>query len=660
MADLLGIGLSGLRVSQTSLTVTGHNVANINTPGYSRQEATQVTQNPLYVGVGFLGSGATTDSIRRITSEILVSQLRENTFVNSEQQAFREQIEQLDSLLANTTTGLTPALTNFFKAMQTGAEDPANIPSRQLILTEAEGIANRFNTLNDRLNQQTDLVNQQSRTLTEQINRIAVTIGDYNEAIAKAEVNNTPVNDLRDSREEALKNLSELVGVTVIPQDDNTINVFVGTGQPLIVGAQVNTLEVVPSTDDPLRQDIAISDGTSTQVITNLLSGGELTGIINYRDEVLDPAYNEIGRLALVFSDTINQQLGEGLDLSDNFGVDLFRDINDPILMQQRVFPSTNPSTSTLEVEITDAGQLSLSDYRLEFSSPTNYTLTRISDGTQTAGVIPGAPSTPSILSPDGFQINLNNNGFVAGERFYITPTREGAEHIEKVLEQPEELAFAAPLRGTQSLDNRGTGSITQPDVVSPFTPADVIANQPFDIVFTDTQNYAFVDNSGNGLTITGNPNPIVPGQTNAVTIDVTDGGGNTYQVTLDITGRPLAGDSFTIEFNQNGSSDNRNALKLVQLENEPTTTFGAGVNYADAYGELVEKVGTRTAQSRIDSEASSTILTQSQNARDSLSGVSLDEEAANLIRFENAYNASAQVISVARSLFDTLINTFR
>ncbi|WP_426417604.1 flagellar hook-associated protein FlgK [Aestuariirhabdus sp. LZHN29] len=660
MADLLNIGLSGLRVSQTSLSVTGHNIANVNTSGYSRQEATQVATTPLYVGVGFLGSGAETDSIRRITSDILVSQLRENTFVNAEQGAFREQIEQLDSLLANTTTGLTPAITNFFKAIQTGAEDPSSIPSRQLILTEAGGIASRFNTINDRLDQQNDLVNQQTRTVTDQINRIAQSVGDYNDAIAKAEVNNTPANDLHDAREEALRDLAELVGITVTPQDDNTVNVFVGTGQPLIVGAQVNTLGVVPSANDPLRQDIVLSDGTSTQAITNLLTGGELTGLLRYRDEVLDPAFNEIGRLAIVFADTMNQQLSEGLDLSDNFGANLFRDINDPVLMQQRVFPSTNAATSSLEVEITNAGQLTLSDYRLEFSSPTNYTLTRLSDGVQNAGVIPVAPSTASVVSPDGFQINLTNNGFTAGERFYVTPTREGAEQIEQVLQQPEELAFAAPLRGVSDLANRGSGAISQPEVVSPFNSPDVVNNQPFDIVFTDTQNFSFVDNSGNGLTITAVPNPIVPGQTNAVTVDVTDGGGNTYQVTMDITGRPMAGDRFTVEFNQNGSSDNRNALKLVELENQPTTLSGAGVNYADAYGELVEKVGTRTAQSRVDSQAATTILTQSQNARDSLSGVNMDEEAANLIRFENAYNASAQVISVARSLFDTLINTFR
>ncbi|RRJ85005.1 flagellar hook-associated protein FlgK [Aestuariirhabdus litorea] len=660
MADLLNIGLSGLRVSQTSLTVTGHNVANLNTPGYSRQEATQVTRAPLYVGVGFLGSGVETDSIRRITSDILVSQLRENTFVSAEQEAFREQIEQLDSLLANTTTGLTPAITNFFKAMQTGAEDPSSIPSRQLILTESEGIASRFNTISDRLNQQTSLVNQQTRTVTDQINRLAKAVGDYNDAIAKAEVNNTPANDLHDAREETLRELAELIGITVTPQDDNTINVFVGTGQPLIVGAKVNALGVVPSTDDPERQEVAVSDGTSNQVVTNLLTGGELGGLLRYREEVLDPAFNEIGRLALVFSETINQQLSEGLDLTGNFGANLFRDINDPILMQQRVFPSSNGAGSALEVEITNAGQLTLSDYRLEFSSATNYTLTRLSDGVQSAGVIPAAPSTASVVSPDGFQINLTNNGFTAGERFYVSPTREGAEHIERVLQDPEELAFAAPLRGDADLANRGSGVISQPEVVSPFNSPDVIANQPFDIVFTDTQNFSFVDNSGNGLTITATPNPITPGQPNALTIDVTDGGGNTYQVTLDINGRPLAGDRFTIEFNQNGTSDNRNALKLVDLENKPTTLAGAGVNYADAYGELVEKVGTRTAQSRVDSQAAATILTQSQNARDSLSGVNLDEEAANLIRFENAYNASAQVISVARSIFDTLINTFR
>jgi len=144
--------------------------------------------------------------------------------------------------------------------------------------------------------------------------------------------------------------------------------------------------------------------------------------------------------------------------------------------------------------------------------------------------------------------------------------------------------------------------------------------------------------------------------------------GGETYDFQLSLSGRPQTGDTFSLSFNQSGVSDNRNALKLVDLQSKQTVGVSfdadgkvlAGASFTDGYGELVERVGTLTAQSRMDSEANSAILKQATDNRDSLSGVNLDEEAANLIKFEQYYNASAQIIQVARSMFDTLISTFR
>lgn len=336
MADLLNIGLSGLSASKTQLSITGHNVTNVNTPGYTRQDATQATRTPQFSGAGYIGSGTSLVEVRRSYSEFLTAQLRNSTSLSRDVEAYKSQIDQLDSLLAGTTTGITPSLNSFFSALQTAAEDPANIPARQLVLAESEGLARRFNTVYDRLYQQNDSLNKQMQTVTDQVNRLAGSIGSLNDAIAVAAANGKQPNDLLDQRDEAVRQLSQYVGVTVVPQDDSSFNIFVGSGQPLVVGATVNRLEVRPGSSDPTRAQVDFVSGSSRQTVTTMLSGGELGGLIRYREEVLDPTLNSLGRLALSVADEMNAQLGQGLDLKGNVGVDLFKDINSPDLVDKR------------------------------------------------------------------------------------------------------------------------------------------------------------------------------------------------------------------------------------------------------------------------------------------------------------------------------------
>ncbi|WP_332820451.1 flagellar hook-associated protein FlgK, partial [Pseudomonas sp.] len=337
MADLLSIGLSGLSVNKTSLAVTGHNISNVNTPGFSRQDAVQATRNPQFSGAGYIGSGTTLVDIRRTYSEFLSTQVRSSTALSSDVEAYRNQIEQLDSLLAGTTTGITPSLQKFFSSLQTAAEDPANIPARQLVLSEAEGLARRFNTVSDRINEQNEFINKQMVAVSDQVNRLATSIASYNDAIAKAAANGQQPNDLLDAREEAIRQLSTYVGVTVVAQDDNSLNLFVGSGQPLVVGSTTSRLEVGPGQGDPTRFEVNFVSGGSSQGITSLLTGGELGGLIRYRAETLDPTLNSLGRLALAVSDQVNTQLGQGLDLKGQVGTALFGDYNDTALAQLRV-----------------------------------------------------------------------------------------------------------------------------------------------------------------------------------------------------------------------------------------------------------------------------------------------------------------------------------
>ncbi|HLD69034.1 MAG TPA: flagellar hook-associated protein FlgK [Pseudomonas sp.] len=682
MADLLNIGLSGLSANKTSLAVTGHNITNVNTPGFSRQDTVQSTRIPQFSGAGYIGSGTTLTDVRRIYNEFLTTQVRSTTALNSDTQSYLSQINQLDSLLAGSTTGLTQGLQKMFAALQTAAEDPANIPARQLVLSEAEGVAKRFNTVYDRLYEQNGFINKQLSAVTDQVNQLATSIAGYNEAIAVAASNGQAPNDLLDAREEAVRKLSTFIGVTVVQQDNSTFNLFVGSGQPLVVGSTAARLEVTPGLSDPLRSEIQFVSGNSRQGITSLISGGEMGGLIRYRQDVLDTSLNAVGRLALAAADQVNSQLGQGLDLKGNFGEPLFRGINDPSIIGFRSLAriGNSDSSANLNVLIGDTSQLTTSDYELEFSSATDYSLRRVSDGTSF-----GPFNTATVPAPevDGFSVAVASGTFAAGDRFLVMPTRNAGSNMRADLQKADELAFASPLKGQASPANIGTGTMSQPSLVTQIDIYDPLAQAnmetslrnapPMRIVFASTSEYSVVDVNGNDIATGLPPAPpyavIVPGQNNKLTLNVPASAGppavpSSFDFEVSISGRPSTGDNFTVSFNTSGVSDNRNALKLVNLQSKatvgvdplsPTTT---GASFSDAYGDLVERVGTLTSQARVDGEATGAILKQATDNRDSISAVNLDEEAAKLIQFEQYYQASAQIIQVARTLFDTLISS--
>lgn len=690
MADLLSIGLSGLRSTQNALTTTGHNIANVNTPGYSRQETIQQTNIAQYNGSGYVGSGSQTVDVRRLASDFLTSQVRTANSQNSELQTFKSQIAQLDGLLSDSTTGITPAMQKFFATLQTASQDPSSIPAREAVLAQAQGMAKSFNTLYDQIDKQNGQINDQLSALTNQVNALAKSVGSLNDAIARSKAAGGAPNDLIDSREQAIKQLSGMVGLQVVEQDDGALNLFVGTGQPLVVGNTVSSMTAKPGTDDPSRFQIVLTSGSTEQNVTSQLSGGEMGGLLSYRDTALDHAYNSLGQLSLTLADTVNKQLGQGLDLSGNAGSALFDNINDTQSIGLRVMGrATNAGSANATLSITDTSKLSPSDYRLDYNG-TGFTARRASDNAAlTVTVTPGVvdlvtgktgPTTLTFADANGvdqgFKVQFSADELAkaqAGDVFSLQPTRRGASQIKVDLAQADQLGFAGTAKATTTTNNRGTGAITQPALnttVSPVNTAD------FGRLFGDSGRKLTVNAAGTGFDVSELPagatltvkspstsNVLTPGQTNVVSLEYVDPvTKNSYTYDFNISGVPQAGDSFTLGANKGGISDNRNALNLVALQTKPTMGgYGnTGTTYNNAYGGLVERVGTLTAQVRVDSAASETVLKQTQDNRDSLSAVNLDEEAAKLVQFQQYYGASAQVIKIAQSLFDTLLGAFR
>ncbi|QXP27576.1 flagellar hook-associated protein FlgK [Stutzerimonas stutzeri] len=668
MASLISIGLSGLSASQTALATTGNNIANVDTAGYSRQSVVQKSASAEFIGVGYVGNGTTVADVRRIYSEYLNTQLRTSTGLDAEAQTYLTQINQTDALLADSTTGISSVLSSFFEALQTAAENPTDASARALLLTNASGLAERFSSVYSQLADQNTYINSQLSSMAEQVNQLASSIANYNQAIVQASASGATPNDLLDARDQALVDLSELIGVTVVMEGNNA-NVFIGSGQPLVMGNTASTLTAEPSTTDPTRLNLMLTSGYSSVDVTSVVSGGSISGLVRYREEVLDPTLNELGRLALVIADQVNSQLGQGIDLNGDFGTSLFSDINSALAASQRSLAQAGNSAGSgnLSVYIEDSSKLSTSDYEVTFSSATGYSVRRLSDGADLGSYDLSDDPAPVI---DGFSLAMEAGTVAAGDKFTIIPTRTAAGSIGVVMTDASKLAFAAPLVATSSSGNYGTGSISSValasgsalDIYDAAANADTQASiqnaMPVKLVFDaasgSAQGYTLYDVQGNAL----GTGSIVPGQSNTVTVSIAANPPSVpsaFEFELAISGSPAAGDSFTVAFNADSDSDNRNALALLDLQT--ASTVGKH-SITSTYSQLIETVGAKASQAALDASATSTILSQATANRESVSGVNLDEEAANLIKFQQYYTAAAQVIKAAQQMFDTIINT--
>ncbi|MBW5415504.1 flagellar hook-associated protein FlgK [Pseudomonas sp. MAG002Y] len=683
MSNLISIGLSGLSASQSALSTTGHNITNADTAGYTRQQTVQKTTAARLEGTSYIGTGTTIADVRRIYNDYLGTQVRTTTALNSAAQSFYNQVKQVDSLLSDGTTGVSKVMQSFFAALQTASASPTDNASRQLLLTQAQGLSERFNSVTNQLVDQNNYVNEQLASMATQANKLAGSVAQYNQAIAEASGNGASPNDLLDARDEAVRQLSEMIGVTVVNQDGN-YNLYIGSGQPLVVGNSVSTLAAGSSQIDPARYAVTLTKANTTQDVSSVVTGGEMGGLLNYRDNVLDPARNELGRMAMVITEQVNSQLGQGLDLNGNFGSPMFADLNSAANVSHRSLAQIGNSdkTASLNVDIKDTSKLTTSDYEVTMLEGNRYSVRRLSDGQAMGSYNLDASPAPVI---DGFSLSLASGSAVKGDKFTIIPTRTGAADISAQLKDASQLAFAAPLSATLTTGNKGSGSVTQPTLTTKLDVNDATANAqmqagikngtPVKIVFGDvangSQSYSVFNTKGESI----GTGTIVPGNNNKVAVNVpvldntgnavlnTDGTAKTFSFEMTVSGSPSKDDSLTVSFNKSGASDNRNAQQLLNLQTKNAVGVSGGsvgTSITGAYSSLIERVGAITSQAELDTKATSAVLTQAKDSRDSVSGVNLDEEAANLVKFQQYYNASAQVISIARSTFDTLINAVR
>lgn len=676
MAGLIGIGLTGILSHQAALNTTGNNITNANTPGYSRQEVLFETQEGQRTGAGTIGSGVNVADIRRLANEYLVQQVREDSTLYGEQEALNSELTRLDNLLGGESTGLSNALNNFFASLQNAAEDPTSLPQRQLVLSEAQQVVNRFQALNQEFIQQRESIKTQMQQGVKDANTLLKSIAELNLAISESPgiAQGQMPNELLDKRDEKLRQLSELISIKVSPADGSQVNVSLSNGLSLVVGSNASTLGTRENAEDPTRLEFTLSNGGRLLNIDEQITGGKLGGLLRFDTEGLKPAFDELGRIAIALSDTMNHQHEIGMDLEGELGGLFFTDINSLEAQRSRVVPNGNNAPSTngqLAVEITDSSALPAGRWTLQFSGDgRSYELIDQGTGrTVNQGRLPDPPQ--SEISMPGFNIRVEGGTFNAGDKYLIQPSRNAAESIGLVVNREEDLAFASPVRATTGDNNIGTGRIDQGtmlNVRNPFTnsllPAfqstGQLANGPITVTFDDPgTGLVFTVTDGGGNPIGPANRPYTPGVANELFSDNPADGAEYQGFQFKITGQPADGDTFEINYNSNGVSDNRNAELLAAL-GTANTLNGGSQNFSEGYAGLVEDIGVKTRQSQLDVDAGKTLLEQSTNQRESVSGVNLDEEAGRLIQYQAAYNASAQVMSVAQDLFNTLLQSFR
>ncbi|MDV6316979.1 flagellar hook-associated protein FlgK [Idiomarina sp. HP20-50] len=664
--DLLNIGKSGILAHQQSLQVTSQNINNANTPSYVRERAEYLESS--YGGLERV-------RVQRMIDEFANRQLRSDISKVSYYEANLQQAEQLDSLLGDSTTNVASSIESFFNTLQDANNDPGSVTARQLVLAEADAMVTKFNDFSSYLDDQKDIINERLKLSTDRINAIAENIGNLNKEIFASQglsEANGDTNALLNQRDEELRKLAELVEFSVIENDSGSLSVNLKNGQPLVLeDGRFNSVAVSNNPNTERLEFVLRKDhggGAKSEFLVPVGQvGGSVGGYLEYRDETLMPTQRRLGQLAVRIADSLNTQNQKGMDLDNQLGRKLF-DLTKTEAAGLGYSQNTGNASVTMGVLEGNSESFPSENLQVTMTSATDYEVVAVdSRGVPLDGaeVVTGTLTAGSAdIVRYGVSLNVANTAN-AGDKFLVKPSESAAAEINLAVRRPEDLALASPVRVSDNPDNTGASSIELSAI-----------NTPDD--YYDTTNNTLLNSAPARIEITGQT-----GDAYDLTIFAKDGSTlNTIAGTTDlsnilsqagladpdyevsINGEPAVGDSFEMEYNLNGFDDNSNGQRLTDLQRqqlvrrdgaedyEPTMTFN------ESYGRLVSDVGSKVSQNRVLRDSAEAIKAQTTALYESKSGVNLEEEAANLIQYQQAYTASARIITTSQTIFDTLLRS--
>jgi len=629
MTDILATGSSALLAFQQALATISHNVANVNTPGYSRQRVNLAAQPGQFYGYGFVGSGVTVSGIQRMVDGLMSGRLQQSSGELGRLTQLSSLAGGIDQTFSNSATGIAQPMSGFFSAAQTLSSNPTSTAARQALLGSAQQLVDRFHSLGSQLAQADNQVDQGLGNDVTVVNQYTQQIAKLNEEIARqtGATNGQPPNDLLDQRDQLVLQLSGKIGVTTASQSDGSLSVFTTGGQTLVLGNNAQKLTTVSDPYQPGRHSLALSSAGGPIALPDASVGGEMGGMLQFRHDVIDVAQAQLGRTAAGVAATVNAQHHAGMDLYGQMGGDFFS-VPTPAVFNR----AQNTGTGTLTASVTNATQLGTSDFVMKFDG-TNWSAVDAKTGAAMSMSGAGTSASPFVVA--GVSV-VTSGAAASGDSFLVRPTATAAQQIGLAISDPARVAAATPVRGSAATSNTGNASF------GAFTVTDssnVNLLSPTTIQFTSATTYS-INGSGSYA------------YTSGASITV-----NGWQTTL--SGTPAIGDTLTVGPNAAGSSDNGNANALAGLDSSGYLDGGT-TTLTQSVSQLTSSVGSSASQANYALDAQSAINTQLTSQADSVSGVNLDEEAANMVRFQQAYQAASQIINVANTTFQSLLAAVR
>ncbi len=663
MGSLLNVGNGALLANQAALQTIGHNIANVNTPGYSRQTVLLESAGSQYTGGGYIGRGVNIANVVRQHSDFLTRQSTLANAVSASDSARSTKLGQIEDIFPGGSKGLGAAITDMLNSFSSVATAPSDLTARSVVLTQAQELATRFTQASTQLDQLQSGTKEQLGNDLGSVNDLVSRIADVNQQIANATGRNQAPNDLMDKRDTLIDNLNKFVQTTQVAQDDGSINVFIGS-QPVVLGTTTSTVSLVADpAGDPSRLRLAVGrPGTSTSTVfdENSIGGGEMAGLLRVNNTDIAEARNLLGRMATATSSEVNAQHRVGLDLDGNAGGNLFKPVTIPDGYRASANTATAGVYATLSATVTDATQLAASDYQVSFTTSTTGTMVRVSDGSSQAFDTSITPPAAGSASVDGLVFSTPGSPSpVAGDSFTVKPYATAAAQMGTQFASPRQLAIGSPVVVSAAQDNQGTvtvqGLAVGPQFAGP--AANVV------IKFDSPTSYT-----------------LPPSATSIAYAPGTPITANGWQLTL--SGAPKAGDLLLVQAND-GTIDTPlrdpaawpttatatpvstiggpikttagNADALASLRDKPTYD---GAPLSDGFAGLMSQIGTRVQSAQFTAGVSDSIAQGLKADAASISGVNLDEEAGKLLQYQQAYQASAKMIQIAQTIFNTVIQT--
>ena len=660
---LMSIGTRAMFANYASMQTTGHNIANAQTPGYSRQTVELATSGGQQTGAGFYGKGVDVVTVRRASDAFLTSQAQTASSMAAMDEARSTNLQQLETVFPPGDAGVGAAVGTFMNGFVDLANSPSDSSARQVILSDAAELADRFSTAGAQLDRLQNGVTSDLRNSVSQVNQMAKQVAKLNGDIAALRGTSNAPNDLLDQRDQLVKQIGNLVKVTTITADDGSMGVFIAGGQRLVLGSEAQQLAITPDAANSSRSTISISDsGAMHELSSDLLVGGSISGLIKYQNEDLVSARNQLGQMAAAVSARVNQVQSYGVDLGSPSGPgDPVFSVGGPVAIPNahNSRDATGNFAATVSLTVTDGSQLKASDYSLAADPATggNYILTRESDGVKFSMAPSGSGFAYTRLSDgaamgdsvDGFQVTFSGSPATT-DTFELQPVGRAAVSMTRVLDDPMGLAAASAMTAVTGVGNKGTATVAGLSVVDSSNDPSLTTA----INFTDANGgYSYTLTDASGSVAASGTGTWTPGQPIAL---------NGYQLSLN--GVPASGDTISVAKTAHPESNNGNALAMTALRDEAFVgrdkqldgSLQDGDTATDAYASVLANVGVRVQSAKTASTISEATSQQADQVVADKSGVNLDEEAGRLIQFQQGYQAAAKVLQVAQAIFDTLL----